>query len=118
MYYFSGIVSNRWLGFRLELIGALIVFCAALFAVLGREMDTSTGGLTGLSVSYAMQVTGALNMMIRTATELETNIVSIERILEYSNSQTEAEWNIPESAPPNTWPSDGVVQFDNYSVRQ
>ena len=44
----------RWLGFRLELVGALVVLAAALFAVIGK--DTLSGGLVGLSISYALQV--------------------------------------------------------------
>ena len=45
----------RWLGFSLNTIGAMVVFFASLFAVL--ERDSITGGLAGLSVSYAQQVT-------------------------------------------------------------
>jgi len=44
----------RWLGFRLEFLGAFVVVAAALFAVLGR--NTLAGGIVGLSISYALQV--------------------------------------------------------------
>jgi len=42
------------LAIHLDVIGNAIVFFAALFAVLTR--DTITGGLAGLSLSYALQV--------------------------------------------------------------
>lgn len=74
---------------RLELIGNLIVFCSALFAVLFRDVDHVTAGLIGLSVSYAYNVTQTLNWAVRMSSELETNIVSIERIQEYANTKTE-----------------------------
>ena len=45
----------RWLGFRLEVIGALLVLAAAIFAVVGRETGLNPG-LVGLSISYALQV--------------------------------------------------------------
>ncbi len=45
---------RRWLGFSLNSIGAVVVFFASLFAVL--ERNAITGGLAGLSVSYAQQV--------------------------------------------------------------
>ena len=49
----SFILHCRWLGFRLELVGNLIVFAAALFAVLTPDIE---GGVVGLSISYALQV--------------------------------------------------------------
>lgn len=39
---------------RLETVGNLIIFFAALFSVLGQ--GSTTAGLVGLSVSYALQV--------------------------------------------------------------
>lgn len=52
--YYPSIIANRWLAIRLEMVGNLIIFFAALFAVLGR--DTINAGLVGLSISYALQV--------------------------------------------------------------
>ena len=51
---FCSNVANRWLAVRLEAVGNIIVFAAALFSVLGR--DSLSPGLVGLSVSYALQV--------------------------------------------------------------
>ncbi|CAG2204025.1 ABCC1 [Mytilus edulis] len=96
-FYFTKIASNRWLGWRLEFIGNLIVFSAALFAVIS---DNISGGLVGLSVSYALQVTSALNMLVRNSSDLETNVVSVERLKEYAEVETEAEWIRPFRRPP------------------
>ena len=49
--------------------------------------------------------------------ELETNAVSIERIKEYTEVDTEKEWIIEETAPPPDWPAKGAIEFANYSVR-
>lgn len=49
-------LSFRWLAVRLELVGNLIVFCSALFAVFYRESGSVTAGLVGLSVAYALSV--------------------------------------------------------------
>uniref|UniRef100_A0A8C0HR50 Canalicular multispecific organic anion transporter 2 n=1 Tax=Buteo japonicus TaxID=224669 RepID=A0A8C0HR50_9AVES len=113
--YYPGIVSNRWLGIRVEFVGNCIVLFAALFAVIGK--NSLNAGLVGLSVSYALQVTLSLNWMVRMTSELETNIVAVERIKEYSETETEAPWIIEGKSPPEDWPSKGELEFVNYSVR-
>ncbi|NWX11927.1 MRP3 protein, partial [Aegotheles bennettii] len=113
--YYPGIVSNRWLGVRVEFVGNCIVLFAALFAVVGK--NSLNAGLVGLSVSYALQVTLSLNWMVRMTSELETNIVAVERIKEYSETETEAPWIIEGKSPPEDWPSKGELEFVNYSVR-
>uniref|UniRef100_A0A3B4UB65 ATP binding cassette subfamily C member 3 n=1 Tax=Seriola dumerili TaxID=41447 RepID=A0A3B4UB65_SERDU len=113
--YYPGIVSNRWLGVRIEFIGNCIVLFAALFAVTGKE--NLNPGLVGLSVSYALQVTMSLNWMVRMTSDLESNIVAVERVKEYSETKTEAPWEVEDKKPPPEWPMEGNVQFQDYSVR-
>lgn len=62
------IVANRWLGVRLEIVGALVIFFAALFAVLARDSGIS-GGAVGLSISYALQITMVLSFLVRMTAE-------------------------------------------------
>ncbi|NXC45150.1 MRP3 protein, partial [Penelope pileata] len=113
--YYPGIISNRWLGIRVEFLGNCVVLFAALFAVIGK--NSLNAGLVGLSVSYALQATLALNWMVRMTSELETNIVAVERVKEYSETETEAPWIIEDKRLPEDWPSRGELEFVNYSVR-
>ncbi|KAF7219965.1 ATP-binding cassette sub-family C member 2 [Nothobranchius furzeri] len=108
------IVSNRWLAIRLESLGNLVVFFAALFAVISRE--TIDSGLVGLSISYALNVTQTLNWLVRMTSELETNIVAVERVSEYCEIENEAEW-VAQHRPPENWPQAGRLQFIDYKVR-
>uniref|UniRef100_A0A1X7VVN1 ABC-type glutathione-S-conjugate transporter n=1 Tax=Amphimedon queenslandica TaxID=400682 RepID=A0A1X7VVN1_AMPQE len=91
--YYPSICANRWLAIRLEFLGNLIILFASLFAVLQRNYSGVFGsispGIAGLSISYALQVTQALNWMVRMTSELETNIVAVERTKEYSETPTE-----------------------------
>jgi ABC-type multidrug transport system fused ATPase/permease subunit len=61
--FFCFQVSNRWLAIRLESIGNTVVGLSALFAVVSR--GTLSGGLAGLSISYALQMTGTLNWFVK-----------------------------------------------------
>eukprot|EP00090_Calanus_glacialis_P002437 TRINITY_DN11824_c0_g1_i1.p1 TRINITY_DN11824_c0_g1~~TRINITY_DN11824_c0_g1_i1.p1 ORF type:complete len:1639 (-),score=332.95 TRINITY_DN11824_c0_g1_i1:544-5460(-) len=112
---FTGVIGNRWLAVRLETVGNCIIFAAALFAVLGR--DSLTPGLVGLSVSYALQVTQTLNWLVRMTSEVETNIVAVERLDEYSQIETEADWEKSETTVDESWPAEGQISLVNYSTR-
>lgn len=136
--YYPSMVANRWLAFRLDMVGTIITCAAALLAVLARgDIDE---GLVGMSVSYAMQVTQTLNWLVRMSSDVETNIVAVERIREYSELEQEADWYVqedgdgssepagPEHAnnsgvvrrrkgPPADWPDVGRVEFAGYETR-
>uniref|UniRef100_A0A8C7YTQ9 Uncharacterized protein n=1 Tax=Oryzias sinensis TaxID=183150 RepID=A0A8C7YTQ9_9TELE len=108
------IVSNRWLAIRLEFLGNLVVFFSALFAVISK--DSLDSGLVGLAISYALNVTQTLNWLVRMSSELETNIVAVERVSEYTEIENEAKW-ITDCRPPEKWPDEGRLQFIDYKVR-
>lgn len=108
-------MANRWLKVRLEFLGALIVFDAALLAVLNRG---SVGGasLVGLSLTYAMNITGDITYLVRSWAEMSNQLISVERIEEYAE--------LPQEAPletgvrlPEGWPAEGRVVFRGFSAR-
>jgi len=73
--------------------------------------------MVGLSVSYALQVTQTLNWLVRMTSELETNIVAVERLDEYSILDTEADWNNGGQEVEESWPRQGRIELRNYSTR-
>ncbi|XP_073087926.1 multidrug resistance-associated protein 1-like isoform X2 [Manis javanica] len=112
--FYNNVISNRWLAVRLEFLGNLMVFFAALLAVLaGNSIDSA---IVGLSISYALNITQSLNFWVRKGCEIQTNAVSIERVCEYENMHKEAPW-IMTKRPPSQWPNKGIVEFINYQAR-
>ncbi|KAL7026259.1 hypothetical protein ACKWTF_013819 [Chironomus riparius] len=106
-------VADCWLGVRLETIGACIVMFACLFAILAR--DTIGEAMVGLSISYAIQIAAVLSYFVMIATEVETNIIAVERVEEYAE--------LPQEAPLKTidvdanWPYEGIIEFKDFQVR-
>lgn len=116
--YFPSISANRWLAVRLEFIGAIVILAAAGLAIIAVAGGSGlTEGMVGLAMSYALQITTSLNWIVRQSVEVETNIVSVERVLEYARLPSEAQEVNPRNRPPVSWPANGEVQFKNYSAR-
>ncbi|CAG0919744.1 unnamed protein product [Notodromas monacha] len=111
----SGFTAVRWLALRLEAVGNLFILGTTILCVLGKgSLDP---GMVGLSLNYALAALTALGWLVRITCEIETNIVSVERIKEYSEMPSEALWVIPENRPPPDWPSRGQIEFVDYKTR-
>ncbi|GAV06013.1 hypothetical protein RvY_16055 [Ramazzottius varieornatus] len=119
--YYPNMASQRWIAVRLEFVGICVTFFSAMFAVLGHEYPALGKVINaqqiGLSISYSLQLTQILNWFVRMASELESNVVSVERVKEYSEITTEAAWELEGSRPPPDWPTQGQVQLKNYQTR-
>ncbi|KAG0227715.1 hypothetical protein BGW41_003704 [Actinomortierella wolfii] len=112
--YIVYLSCNRWLQFRLEMLGAVLVFAAALLAVLNaKDMDPA---MVGLAMSYALALTVLINLLVRCASEIQNIMVNYERVDEYSRKPTEAPAKTAVYLP-ERWPQSGHVQFKDYSTR-
>jgi ATP-binding cassette, subfamily C (CFTR/MRP), member 1 len=71
-------------------------------------------GLVGLVLSYALSTTSSLNWVVRSVSELETNITSVERIIHQTELKSEAPDEKPDTEPDSIWPSHGAIEFKSY----
>ncbi|KAF6761448.1 metal resistance protein YCF1 [Ephemerocybe angulata] len=117
MCYLPSISVNRWLAVRLEFVGAVIIFTVAVLSMSALVTTGVDAGLVGLVLSYALNTTSSLNWVVRSASEVEQNIVSVERILHQTEVKPEASYDTVDIELPSDWPSEGNVRFDNYSAR-
>eukprot|EP00644_Phytophthora_capsici_P001455 jgi/Phyca11/14970/fgenesh1_pg.PHYCAscaffold_10_\ len=120
--YFLNFAVNCWLALRLEFAGTLISAFAALTAVLAHSSDPERGaafaGLAGVSLTYAFSVTQSLTWSVRMVSQLQTQMVSVERIKNYTIMDTEAELTSVGKLPPaQEWPSAGGIEFRNVDLR-
>lgn len=108
---------NRWLSLRLRIIAALVVFATGLFSVLSlRWYSFMNPGIMGIVMTYALNVTWSLVVMVRMAINVETHSVSVERVWEYCELKSEAVTEIP-GCVPDSWPQEGTISFSDYSTK-
>ena len=87
---------NRWLGVRLDFLGAFITgltACLCLFSpssVFGGGESRSFGaGGAGLLITYAITVTRTLSGSVRTMTQLNVNMATVERVIAFAQTPPE-----------------------------
>jgi ATP-binding cassette subfamily C (CFTR/MRP) protein 1 len=69
------------------------------------------------TLTFLIAVKCLFLILSRQTVEVETNIVSVERVLEYARLPSEAPEVIHRHRPPISWPAHGGVEFMNYSTR-
>ena len=73
--YHALCATNRWMGFRLEMLGAAAVFSAALLIIMGR--GTMSVAAAGLALTYCLRVTQSLSFGIRSSATLESQFNAV-----------------------------------------
>ncbi|KAI9203555.1 P-loop containing nucleoside triphosphate hydrolase protein [Polychytrium aggregatum] len=105
--------TNRWLGVRIEFIGAVVVLAAAAIVTA----TAIPAGLAGLSLIYALQFTDILLWVIRIHAQMEMNMNSVERVREYLEIEQEPPGIIEGHRPPENWPENGEIRLVNVSAQ-
>ncbi|XP_059625685.1 ABC transporter C family member 4 [Cornus florida] len=108
--------SNEWLGFRLELIGSLILCISTLFLILLPSSIIKPENV-GLSLSYGLSLNGVMFWSIYMSCLLENKMVSVERVKQFTRIPSEAEWEKKDCLPSPHWPTHGNVELKDLQVR-
>ncbi|XP_061290373.1 ATP-binding cassette sub-family C member 4 isoform X2 [Bos javanicus] len=69
-------------------------------------------GQVGLALSYALTLMGMFQWCVRQSAEVENMMISVERVVEYTDLEKEAPWEY-QKRPLPSWPHEGVIIFDN-----
>ena len=95
---------------ELRVHGDVIILCTAMFAVMQR--DNLKSGLISLSLSFALRVNQAILYALHFTCEMETYIVAVERIRQYTEQPSEV-WTWAYFFP--LWSSD-MTEYAPYTV--
>ncbi|KAI9506408.1 P-loop containing nucleoside triphosphate hydrolase protein [Coemansia spiralis] len=104
--------TERWLSIRLNFLGLLVSFISAIFIFM--NLDRMDAGLAGFLLSYATSFLSYTLWIIRSYSNNELNMNSVERVIQYTKVEQEAALDsAPQHKPPLSWPTKGDVQVEN-----
>lgn len=117
--YNMGLLSARWFGICIDLLVSVFVSIVSIVVVL--QYKSMTVGEVGLCLVCAVQLSGFFSWIMRQSAELENGMVSIERILEYTELKAEEDMRRPHDEYLDNalteWPSKGEIEFENVCVK-
>ncbi|XP_018045492.1 PREDICTED: probable multidrug resistance-associated protein lethal(2)03659 [Atta colombica] len=114
------IASSRAFGFWLDVFCVLYIMLVTLsFLVLDNySRGSMDGGFVGLAITQSIGLTGMFQWGMRQSAELENQMTSVERILEYSKVDSEPSLeSAPDKKPKSEWPQKGKIEFKNVFLR-
>ncbi|CAK9165293.1 unnamed protein product [Ilex paraguariensis] len=114
VFFFSN-AALEWLVLRTEALQNLTLFTASFLLVLLPKGYVAPG-LVGLSLSYALALTGAQVFLTRWYSSLSNYIISVERIKQFMHITPEPPAIVEENRPPSSWPSMGSIELQDLKV--
>ncbi|XP_019910634.2 multidrug resistance-associated protein 4-like isoform X2 [Esox lucius] len=115
--WFLFLTTSRWFAVRLDGICSIFVTITTFGCLLLR--DELKAGAVGLALSYGVTLIGMFQWGVRQSAEVENMMTSVERVVEYTELDSEAPWEMDKRPPPD-WPRHGQITFDrvnfSYSV--
>ncbi|KAE8326526.1 P-loop containing nucleoside triphosphate hydrolase protein [Aspergillus sergii] len=101
---------NCWMMFRLNMIGALYVTMTAALIATIRGVDAS---VAGFALSFALQMSEVVAWVLSEYAEIELDFNAVERIVEYTQIETEHQDGMD---APAGWPTKGEIEANDLVV--
>ncbi|EQC41437.1 hypothetical protein SDRG_01405 [Saprolegnia diclina VS20] len=106
--------ASAWFGLRLDALGVVLTSAIGVYAAVMSHLGAPVpSGTLGLLLIYALPIVGKCNAILGSLIATEQNMIAVERVLEYASLLPEVDGASP-MLP--TWPSNGVVRYDNVRV--
>ncbi|RLV94170.1 ATP-dependent bile acid permease [Spathaspora sp. JA1] len=108
-------VANRWLAFRIDAVGSMVMLFSGSFVLL--SIGKIDSGLAGLSLTYAIAFSESALWVVRLYATVEMNMNSVERLQEFLEVEQEPPYQIKETEPRPSWPEHGRISVKDVSLR-
>ncbi|QPC60528.1 hypothetical protein HYE67_002759 [Fusarium culmorum] len=109
MTSFYILLTNRWMSLRMALITSLFSITVGVVIIV-KQIDAA---LAGLALSFILDFSESLRWTIRSYGDMELEMNSMERVVEYMNIETEYLGGL---RPAATWPRSGSVEVKDLEV--
>jgi len=125
------LIALRWLGWHLGLVANLVVVTISVFAMI--NVGSTIGpALCGMALSYADGITQSLNCLVRNCADVESNMISVERLNDLMNDRKNGKGEVISKALPQEatgynasdaillakgWPYKGALDVDKLSIQ-
>ncbi|XP_028611340.1 multidrug resistance-associated protein 9 [Grammomys surdaster] len=114
LLYFN--CALRWFALRMDILMNIVTFVVALLVTL--SFSSISASSKGLSLSYIIQLSGLLQVCVRTGTETQAKFTSAELLREYIlTCVPEHTHSFKVGTCPKDWPSRGEITFKDYRMR-
>ncbi|KAF5283707.1 hypothetical protein FQR65_LT13742 [Abscondita terminalis] len=109
------LTTSRAFGCWLDLV--CVVYIAIVTISFLTIVSEQFGGNVGLGLTQAISLTGLFQWGMRQVSEVENQMTSVERVLEYGKIEHERDFkSASDKTPPKSWPKKGKIQFIDLSL--
>ncbi|VVC32175.1 Hypothetical protein CINCED_3A023482 [Cinara cedri] len=101
-----------WIDFSCLIYISMVTFYFIVF------VNDSYGGNVGLAITQVVGLAGIIQWLVKISTELENQMISVERVLEYTVIEQESvHKSTQDIKPPKEWPNEGKIIFKHFYLR-
>mmetsp|Transcript_14515 Transcript_14515/g.21627 ORF Transcript_14515/g.21627 Transcript_14515/m.21627 type:complete len:993 (-) Transcript_14515:9-2987(-) len=118
--YFAFVCTSRWFAFQLDVLAFSLLAAASFLAVLfhDRKWFLVDPAVLGLALTLLIQIsTTNFPWIVRQSAEVCNQMVSVERILDYGDLESELYGETHTKDDHANWPKDGSVIVSNLTTR-
>ncbi|XP_067128843.1 ATP-binding cassette sub-family C member 4-like [Centruroides vittatus] len=95
----------------INVIITVIIFSVSIYS-------DDAGSQIGLVMNYGVLMVLYFPVLIRSSSDVQFQMNSVKRILNYSKLKPEASYeSLPDKRPPSDWPQNGKIHFDNVTLQ-
>ncbi|CAH9132036.1 unnamed protein product [Cuscuta epithymum] len=113
---FFNFATMEWLCLRINFLFNLAFF-VLLIILVNLPRSAIDPSLAGLAATYGLNLNVLQAWFIWNLCNVENKMISVERILQFTNIPSEAPLIVENSRPKSEWPESGRIQIENLQVQ-